>query len=237
MQLDQDFPEPDIHSHEGRTPIPLTKEISINNLNFSYSGDAPLFKNFNAKIPAYTLTGIIGQSGRGKTTLIDLIAGLQMPQSGEISVDGQLLDRENLPKWRTGIGYLPQDSFFIDGSLRENLVWDCHRNISEAEIRGVLAQVNGLHLADRFKNGLDEEIVNYQFHFSGGERQRLALARVLLRQPKILLLDEATSSLDEDNERQIMELLAKLKTKVTILFVTHRTSVLPWFDKIIQLEL
>ena len=89
----------------------------------------------------------------------------------------------------------------------------------------------------RFKKGLDEEIVNYQFHFSGGERQRLALARVLLRQPKILLLDEATSSLDENNEKQIMDLLAELKTKITILFVTHRTSVLPWCDKIIQIDL
>lgn len=236
MQLDKDFPESDIHSHEGSRSIPLTKEINIENLGFSFPGDAALFKNFNAKIPAFNLTGIIGQSGRGKTTLIDLIAGLQQPLSGEISVDGQLLDREILPKWRKGIGYLPQDSFFIDGSLRENLVWDSHRKISETEIRNVLEQVNALHLLERFKEGLDEDIVNYQFHFSGGERQRLALARVLLRQPKILLLDEATSSLDEDNEKQIMDLLAELKTKVTILFVTHRTSVLPWCDKIIQIE-
>ena len=237
MKLDQDFPEPDIHSDENNIPIPLAKEISIKNLNFSFSGDTSLFENFNAAIPAFNLVGIIGQSGRGKTTLIDLIAGLQMPLSGEISVDGQVLDREILPRWRRSIGYLPQDSFFIDGSLRENLVWDSHRNISETEIRNVLKQVNGLQLVDRFKKGLDEEIVNYQFHFSGGERQRLALARVLLRKPKILLLDEATSSLDEDNEKQIMELLAELKTKVTILFVTHRTSVLPWCDKIIQIEL
>ena len=237
MQLDKDFPEPDMHSQEGRISVPLTKAIDIKNLNFSFSGSEQLFENFNAKIPALSLTGIIGQSGRGKTTLIDLIAGLQLPLSGEISVDGKLLDQEILPKWRSGIGYLPQDSFFIDGSLRENLVWDSHRNIPETEIRNVLKQVNGLHLADRFQKGIDEEIVNYQFHFSGGERQRLALARVLLRQPTILLLDEATSSLDEDNEEQIMNLLGKLKTRVTILFVTHRTSVLPWCDKIIQLDL
>ncbi len=237
MQLDKDFPEPDMRSHKGRISVPLTKAIDIKNLNFSFPGSEPLFENFNVRIPALSLTGIIGQSGRGKTTLIDLIAGLQLPLSGEISVDGKLLDEEILPEWRRGIGYLPQDSFFIDGSLRENLVWDSHRNIPETEIRNVLKQVNGLHLADRFQKGLDEEIVNYQFHFSGGERQRLALARVLLRQPTILLLDEATSSLDEDNEEQIMNLLGKLKTSVTILFVTHRTSVLPWCDKIIQLDL
>ncbi|WP_313114061.1 ABC transporter ATP-binding protein [Aequorivita sediminis] len=236
MQLDNDFPDTDIQSNDSSLSIPLEKEINIKNLNFSYSGDEKLFNNFNTKIPAFNLVGIIGQSGRGKTTLIDLIAGLQLPLSGEISVDGQVLNRKNLPHWRKSIGYLPQDSFFIDGSLRENLVWDSHRNISETEIRNVLKQVNGLHLLDRLERGLDEEIVNYQFHFSGGERQRLALARVLLREPKILLLDEATSSLDEDNEEQIMELLANLKTKVTILLVTHRTSVLPWFDKIIRLD-
>ena len=236
MKLDQEFAEPDMFSQEDHKPIPLTNEVIVEDLSFSFSDDEKLFENFNAKIPAYNLIGIIGQSGRGKTTLMDLIAGLQLPVSGEIRVDGQLLDRDNLHKWRSGIGYLPQDSFFIDGSLRENLVWDSHREISEAEIRKVLKQVNGLHLADRFQNGLDEEIVNYQFHFSGGERQRLALARVLLRQPTILLLDEATSSLDEDNEKQIMDLLAELKTQVTILFVTHRTSVLPWCDEIINLK-
>lgn len=236
LQLDNDFPDPVIHSEENRSSIPFNKELLIKDLNFSYFNEKELFKDFNTTVPAYSLTGIIGQSGRGKTTLIDLIAGLQLPNSGEISVDGKLLRGENLPNWRSGIGYLPQDSFFIDGSLRENLVWDCHRTISETEIREVLEQVNGLYLADRFQNGLDEEVVNYQFHFSGGERQRLALARVLLRQPDILLLDEATSSLDEENEKHIMNLLGELKAKITILFITHRTSVLPWFDKIIQLE-
>jgi ATP-binding cassette subfamily C protein len=235
MQLDKDFPEPEMHSPGKREPIPLLKEIAVKNINFSFPGGETLFENFNETIPAFKLIGIIGESGRGKTTLLDLIAGLQLPLSGSISVDGQLLDRETFPRWRTGIGYLPQDSFFIDGSLRDNLVWDSHRSITDTEIKKVLKQVNALYLVLRFKKGLDEQIVNYSFHFSGGERQRLALARVLLRRPQILLLDEATSSLDEDNEKQIMDLLAGLKTRVTIVFITHRTSVLPWFDKIIQL--
>lgn len=235
MQLDKDFPEPEMHSPGKRQPIPLLKEIAVKNINFSFPGGETLFENFKETIPAFKLIGIIGESGRGKTTLLDLIAGLQLPLSGSISVDGQLLDRETFPRWRTGIGYLPQDSFFIDGSLRDNLVWDSHRSITDTEIKKVLKQVNALYLVLRFKKGLDEQIVNYSFHFSGGERQRLALARVLLRRPQILLLDEATSSLDEDNEKQIMDLLAGLKTRVTIVFITHRTSVLPWFDKIIQL--
>ena len=237
MKLDKDFPEPDVNSFEKQEPLRLVNEIAIKNLNFSYAGGKELFQNFNKKIPAFHLIGIVGESGRGKTTFLDIIAGLQTPLSGEISVDGQLLNKEVLSRWRTGIGYLPQDSFFIDGTLRENLVWDCRRKITDKEIKNVLKQVNALHLVNRFKNGLNEEIVNYPFHFSGGERQRLALTRVLLRQPQILLLDEATSSLDIENEKQIMELLVGLKSKVTILFVTHRTSVIPWFDDIIQLEI
>ena len=235
MQLEKDFAEPQIHLSDRLEPIPLQKEITIKNLNFAFPGGEKLFQNFDEKITAFQLTGIIGESGRGKTTFMDLIAGLQMPLSGEISVDGQQLNRQILPRWRTGIGYLPQDSFFIDGTVRENLVWDSHRNIDDSEINNILEQVNALHLVQRFKKGLDEEIVNYPFHFSGGERQRLALARVLLRKPQILLLDEATSSLDADNEKQIMDLLARLKSRITIVFVTHRTSVLPWFDKVIDL--
>ncbi len=236
MQLDKDFPEPGAHFHKKPEPLQLKEEISITNLNFSFPGGEELFQNFNESIPAKQLTGIIGESGRGKTTFIDLLAGLQNPQSGEIKVDGNLLDKKNLPNWRTGIGYLPQDSFFIDGTLRENLVWDSHKEISDREINAVLKQVNANHLVNRFPNGLDEEIVNYPFHFSGGERQRLALARVLLRHPQILLLDEATSSLDSENEKIILDTLTSLKNKITIIFVTHRTSVLPWFDKVIDLN-
>jgi ATP-binding cassette subfamily C protein len=130
---------------------------------------------------------------------------------------------------------LPQDPFFIDGTLRENLVWDSGGDITDEEIWEVLEQVNAVHLVKRFRKGLDAFIVNYTFTFSGGECQRLALARVLLRKPGLLLLDEATSSLDTENEAQIMEVLAKLKEKISVVFVTHRSSLLKWFDAVIKL--
>jgi ATP-binding cassette subfamily C protein len=235
MQLDGELPDPGFQPRIGGESLALEKEIRIENLRFAYPGGEPLFADLCETIPAHSITGILGESGLGKTTLIDLIAGLQKPDAGRILVDGSPLDAELLPRWQNSIGYLPQDPFFIDGTLRENLVWDSRGEIGDPEILRVLEQVNAIHLLKRFSRGLDTYVVNYPYVFSGGERQRLALARVLLRKPRLLLLDEATSSLDPENERQIMEVIAGLKERVTVVVVTHRASLLEWFDGTIRL--
>ena len=235
MQLDDDLPDNQMHEATGQPPVVLKDEIRLEDLCFTWPDGVQLFHNFNGAIKANAITGIIGESGRGKTTLIDLIAGLQHPDSGMIFIDGHKLDEELLPGWRARLGYLPQDLFFIDGTLRENLMWDSGSGITDEEIWYVLAQVNAVHLVKRFRKGLDAFVVNYPFTFSGGECQRLALARVLLRRPTLLLLDEATSSLDAENEVIIMEVLEHIKERVTIVFVTHRDSVSRWFDLTIKL--
>jgi ATP-binding cassette, subfamily C, bacterial len=236
MRLDEEFKDTSFSSSKIQAMLPVENEILIEDLVFSYPGGEKLFNDFTERIPSKKITGIVGESGRGKTTLIDLIAGLQQPKSGIIYVDGKKLDNTLLPAWRKSIGYLPQDSFFIEGTLRDNLIWDSRQTITDEKIWKVLSMVNADHLVKRYQKELDEYIVNYQFNYSGGERQRLALARVLLREPYLLLLDEATSSLDSDNEQQIMEVIVQLKQQVTVLFVTHRTSLLPYFDKTIQLN-
>ena len=258
MQLDEDLPDCDLrfaNRELGRAE--LKEGIRLEGISFSYPDGSRLFDGFGAYIRARSITGIIGQSGQGKTTLIDLIAGLQKPATGRILIDGVMLDEDMLPRWKAGLGYLPQDPFFIDGTLRENLVWDSgpgaggrgdtagggsHGNggaamtgITDGEIMAVLEQVNAAHLVTRFRKGLDAFVVNWHTSFSGGECQRLALARVLLRRPSVLLLDEATSSLDAENEATVMEVLAKLRERVTIVFVTHRESVTRWFDEVIKI--
>jgi len=252
MQLDEELPNCDFRfsiselgSREFGGGMELSKGIRLEGISFSYPDGERLFDGFSAVIRANAITGIVGQSGRGKTTLIDLIAGLQKPSEGRILIDGVVLDDELLPRWKAGLGYLPQDPFFIDGTLRENLVWDSGGRgdtssghdgaISDEEIWEVLAQVNATHLVKRFRKGLDAFLVNYHTSFSGGECQRLALARVLLRRPTVLLLDEATSSLDAENEATVMEVLAQLKERITIVFVTHRESVVRWFDEVIKI--
>ncbi len=259
LQLDEELPDPRAKGKTDHPPVVLKREIILEVVSFSYPNGEKLFEGFSAVIKANAITGVVGQSGRGKTTLIDLIAGLQRPDSGRILIDGRLLDDDLLPGWKAGLGYLPQDPFFIDGTLRENLVWDSGGRamkrdravsvgdrrsddvdssvgeVSDEEIMKVLEQVNAVHLVKRFRKGLDAFLVNYHTSFSGGECQRLALARVLLRRPSVLLLDEATSSLDPENEAVIMEVLTGLKEKITIVFVTHRESVTRWFDEVIKI--
>lgn len=235
MKLDEELPEP--HEKQGFSGVPvmLQEEIRLENITFAYPDGEELFSAYNGKIRANVITGITGASGRGKTTLIDIIAGLQKPRSGRILIDGVPLEGSLTDGWKAGLGYLPQDPFFIDGTLRENLVWDSGGEITDQAISDVLEQVNALHLVTRFRKGLDAFVVNYHTSFSGGECQRLALARVLLRRPSVLLLDEATSSLDAENETTVMEVLARLKEKITIVFVTHRESVVRWFDEVIKI--
>lgn len=244
MDLDEALPEPGVSSEFRQQAdsvgvrsgeLMLKEGIRLEGISFAYPDGEKLFEGFNAEIRVNTITGVVGVSGRGKTTLIDIIAGLQKPSSGHLLVDDKVLDGTILPRWKAGLGYLPQDPFFIDGTLRENLVWDSGGEISDEEMMEIFEQVNAAHLVKRFRKGLDAFIVNYHTSFSGGECQRLALARVLLRKPSLLLLDEATSSLDPENETAIMEVLAELKKKVTIVFVTHRESVSKWFDSVIKL--
>ena len=236
LEMDRAMVEKEIEATPVQGRIMLTKGLEIKNLWFAYPKQPPLFEKFSTTIPAHALTGILGASGCGKTTLIDIIAGLHGPFEANLLIDGHSLSASMLPLWQSKLGYLPQDPIFVDGTLRENLIWDAPNTPTDSEIAAILSRVNALHLANRFENRFDAHIVNYTHTFSAGERQRLALARVLIRKPELLLLDEATSALDAQNEQQIMELLTQIKKDVTILFVTHRTGLKPYFDNIIDLN-
>jgi len=216
--------------------ITLKKFIKIENVSFSYDNNKQVFKNLNLTIKSNSITGIIGPSGKGKTTLIDLISGLLIPDEGIIKFDDFVLTKDNSFVIRRNIGYLPQESLFIDGTIRENLIWDTNFEITDSDIEFVLNDVNAFGILSNKNLTLDSEILNYKYSFSGGELQRLALSRVLLRKPKLLILDEATSALDEKNEDTIIELMKSLKANTTIVFVTHKKRLIEHFDEIINLE-
>jgi len=236
LEMDREMKDSDMESETSSPVIEIHDQIEIRDLSFAYHASHPIFDHFSAIIPAHKLTGIVGKSGSGKTTLLDIITGLQQPETPSIFIDGLPLMKEKLNAWKHSIGYLPQDSFFVDGTLRENLIWDTSALPTDEEIFRVLTSVKAKHLVTLQPRGLDTYISNYQYHFSGGERQRLALARVLLRKPLILLLDESTSALDTDTERNIMECLVSLKKELTIVFVTHRSYLSEYFDAKIEIS-
>ena len=236
IEADEQLPEATFLEVEPSNKVNFSGDVQVVNLSFSYNESAPIFEHFNAVFGAGQITGVLGQSGGGKTTLIDIIAGLLKPNTGTVRVGNITLSDENAAQWKESLGYLPQDSFFIDGTIRENLVWDSPHSITDEQIFEILNRVNAKTIVEREPQGLYTPISNFQYHYSGGERQRLALARVLLRYPKVLLLDEATSALDAHTEQQIMETLVQLKKELTVVFVTHRRSLITYFDHTISLS-
>ena len=179
--------------------------------------------------------GVSGPSGAGKTTLVDLVAGLLAPQAGAVEVDGCPLEDGTLSRWRSGLAYVGQEGSMFDDSVRGNLTSDS-REASDDDLWQALETVG---LADRIRSlshGLDERVGDRGSALSGGERQRLAIARGLLRKPSLLILDEATSALDLDSERALLAQLRSLNPRPAALIVAHRPSTLAHCDSVISIQ-
>ncbi len=172
-------------------------------------------------IPARKTTAIVGVSGSGKTTLLDLLCGLLTPDAGVVLVDGVPL--QQVGGWRKSIAYIPQETLIQNGTLRDNLMWG-NTALTESGIEAALSQAALTEFVKRLPKGLETEVGERGVKLSGGEKQRLALARALLRHPQLLILDEATSALDPDNHRLVLDSIRALHGSMTVLLVTHRTD-------------
>jgi ATP-binding cassette, subfamily C, bacterial len=201
--------------------VRFAKKISVERASFAYSGsDIPALANISLSIPARCTTAITGPSGVGKSTLADLLGGLIEPDTGQFRVDEIAIKGATRTKWRQSVAYVHQDAFFFDGSIADNLRIAKHC-ASDEDIRNVLAQV-GARFVDSLRSGLKTRMGNSGKRFSGGERQRLALARALLASPELLILDEATSALDRVTESAVIAAIEALRGKATILVISHR---------------
>jgi ATP-binding cassette subfamily C protein len=215
-------------------PITLTQKITLTNVSFSFKEKSTL-DAISCEIPANAITAIVGASGAGKSTLADLLLGLLIPTQGQITIDNKELSYENMQAWREQISYVPQDAYFFSDTIRKNLYWVAPHATDE-----MVWQILTLTAAKDFINnlpyGLDTVMGERGVNFSGGEKQRLALARALLRQPKVLLLDEATSALDTKNEEFIYQLLKNLQGKITIIVIAHRYTTIRDADHVLVLQ-
>jgi ATP-binding cassette, subfamily C, bacterial len=222
---------------ENGTATPALKEsLRVDNIAFRYRPDLPLvIENLSLTLPAFQTTALVGPSGAGKSTLADMLVGLFSPQQGHVMVDGQPLELSALKAWRKKIGYVAQNTFLFNESVRDNLLL-AKPDASEAELYEALELAAASDFVRALPNGLDTVVGERGERLSGGERQRLALARALLRRPTLLILDEATSSLDVENEQHIQRALEKLRGQLTILIIAHRLSTISNADIIYVLD-
>lgn len=224
-------------SSSGSVRLDLRSGVRFDKVTFAYlrRSKSPAVMDLDLEIRSGLTTAIVGSSGAGKSTLADLLIGLLSPTAGRVLVDERVLTASQLSGWRESISYVPQDTFLFHDTVRENLSWAKPDASDEA-----LWQALRLAAADEFvaamPQGLDTVVGERGVLVSGGERQRLSLARALLRQPRVLVLDEATSSLDSETERRIQRAIEGLHQKMTIVIVTHRLSMISGADVIYVLD-
>jgi len=210
----------------------FNKSIKIKNISFLYKKSKDLiFEKFNLEIKKNDIVGIIGNSGSGKSTLISILTGLMPVCSGAVFVDNQNI--KNIKEWWfQQISYVPQKVTLFSNNLIENIIVDSHKSFDEKKIKDILSDLNLSYLFSR-RNKIIEDINTNKL--SGGELQRIGIARALYKDSNVIFFDEITSSLDEKNEKKILKILKNLMGKKTIIITTHKKTMLKYCNKIIRL--
>jgi ABC-type multidrug transport system fused ATPase/permease subunit len=215
----------------------LRGRITFRNLSFRYPSrpDEEVLTNINLTIPENQMVALVGSSGAGKSTIASLLLRLHEPTSGDIIFDDRNSRDFSLSSLRSQIALVPQDVFLFGGSILENISYG-RPSATEEEILDAAAKANAMEFIDRFPDKLNTIVGERGTQLSGGQRQRIAIARAVLKNPRILILDEATSSLDSESERLVQDALEKLMVGRTSIVIAHRLSTIRNADQILVID-
>jgi len=211
------------------------EKITLDKLKFSYNDKKKIINGLNLTIKKGEMVGLIGSSGAGKTTIADLLLRLFYPDSGSILIDGKDINQINIKSWRKNVGYVSQDIFMLNDTIKNNIKF-YDDSVTKNDIIKATKMANIYSFIESLPRKLETVVGERGIKLSAGQRQRIALARVLAKDPHILILDEATSSLDNKSEALIQKSIENLKGKITVLAIAHRLSTLLNSDKIFVLE-
>lgn len=224
----------DVTINNGKKIKKVNGNIEFKNISFSYNDNKTVIENLNFNIDSNTSIALVGESGSGKSTIIKLIMGLIKYNSGHILIDGKELSEINLNSFYDNVTYISQETPIFDGTLRENLIFD--KMIKENEILKALKLVCLDEFYKKLENGLDTELGEKGIRMSGGERQRVALARLFFDDSKIIILDEATSAMDNITEKIVIKNILQILNNKTIIIIAHRLEMIKDVDNIYVLS-
>lgn len=211
-------------------------DLSFEEVVFSYDPSKPILTSVSFTVPSNSTIALVGPSGGGKTTIFSLIERFYLPDSGNITIGGVKISDFDLSLWRSQIGYVSQDSPVMTGTIKDNICYGVGRNITDEEVRHAASMANADRFIEKLPNSYETEVGERGVKLSGGQRQRIAIARAILRDPRILLLDEATSNLDSESEQLVQHAIKNLMKGRTTLIIAHRLSTVIEGDQLLVLE-
>lgn len=220
----------------GKEVADPNQPLAVEGLTFGYKPDEPVLQDVSFTMEPGTVTAVVGPSGGGKTTLFSMLERFYLPQEGGIKLGPDPIDAFSLHSWRGMIGYVSQESPIIAGTIRENLCYGIEREVSEDELKRAAEMAYADGFIAELPDGFDTDVGERGVKLSGGQRQRIAIARALLRDPKLLMLDEATSSLDSRSEIVVQKALKNLMEGRTTIVIAHRLSTVVGADQLIFIE-